>query len=219
MTALNIISGIVGQLNLNDTGEEAINIMNVYHVKHLPIVQDDELVGLISEDEILNNNLEEQLSTYRLPLFKPYTLETDHLFETMQKMALNKLTTIPVLDKEMKYVGLITMEDVLSVFGESYSFKESGSIIILQTTRSNYSLGEIAMITESEGYFILSSFLTANLDSTEIFVTIKVNSHEISKLIRAFQRHDYTVSGAFSEQEYVDSLKERYDSLMNYLSI
>jgi CBS domain-containing protein len=137
----------------------------------------------------------------------------------MQKMALNKLTVIPVVDRDMKYMGLITMEDVLNVFGDSYSFKESGSIIILQTTITNYSLGEIAMIAESEGYTILTSFLTTNLDSTEIFVTIKVNSHDISKLIRAFQRRDYIISGAFSEEEYVDSLKERYDSLMNYLSI
>ena len=185
MTASNIISSIVGPLSLKDTGEEALNIMNVYHVKHLPIVEDKELVGLISEDEILNNNLEETLSSYKLPLFKPYSSETDHLFETMQKMALNKLTTIPVLSKEMVYQGLITMEDMLGVFGESYSFKESGGIIILQTTRSNYSLGEIAMIVESEGYFVLSSFLTSNLDSTEIFVTIKVSSHEITKLLEA----------------------------------
>jgi CBS domain-containing protein len=219
LIASNIISAIVGPLSIHDTGEEAINIMNVYHVKHLPIVNNNELIGLISEDEILNNNLEEKLETNRLPLFKPYSLEGDHIFETMQKMALNKLTVIPVVDRDMKYVGLITMEDVLNVFGDSYSFKESGSIIILQTTITNYSLGEIAMIAESEGYSILTSFLTTNLDSTEIFVTIKVNSHDISKLIRAFQRRDYIISGAFSEEEYVDSLKERYDSLMNYLSI
>lgn len=219
MTALNLISGIVGPLHTRDTGEEAINIMNVYHVKHLPIVDNHDLIGIISEDEILNNNLEEKLENYKLPLYKPYTMETDHLFETMQKMALNKLTTIPVLNREMQYLGLITMEDVLNVFGESYSFKEAGSIIILQTTRTNYSLSVMAMIAESEGYSILSSFLTSNLDSTEIFVTLKVNSYEISRLIRAFQRHDYVVSGAFSAEEYVDSLKERYDSLMNYLSI
>lgn len=219
MTAINIISSIVGPLSMNDTGEDAINIMNVYHVKHLPIVENSELAGIISEDDILNNDLEEKINTYKLPLFRPYSYDTDHLFETMQKMALNKLTTIAVVDKEMKYLGLITIEDVLNVFGESYSFKESGSIIILQTTRTNYSLSEIAMITEAEGFLILTSFLTTNLDSTEIFVTLKVNSHEISKLISAFQRHDYVISGAFSEEEYVDSLKERYDSLMNYLSI
>lgn len=219
MTAANILSNIVGPLNPKDTGEEAINIMNVYHVKHLPIVQGDEYIGLISEDDILNHDLDEKINTYRLSIFMPYGAENDHPFDIMQKMALNKLTVIPVLDKEMKYKGLITMEDVLSFFGESYSFKEPGSIVIIETDRKKYSLGEIAMIAESEGYSILSSFITKDLDSTIIYVTIKVNDKDINRLVSAYQRHSYIISGAYSEQEYIDSLKERYDSLMNYLSL
>ncbi|HRD07593.1 MAG: CBS domain-containing protein [Saprospiraceae bacterium] len=219
MIARNVISSLLGPLKNTDTGEEAINIMNVYHVKHLPIVVGTELLGLISEDDILNHDLDETLGTYKLSLVNPYCQENDHLFEVMQKMALNRLTTIPVVDGSNQYLGLISIEDVFNFFGESYAFKEPGSIIILETDRSKYSLSEIARICESEGILIFSSFVTANLDSTILYVTLKLNTFEVSRLVNAFQRYDYTVSGAFSEDEYIDTLRERYHSLMNFLSI
>ena len=213
------MSDLLGPLKTSDTGEEAINIMHVYHVKHLPIVDNHELEGLISEDDILNHDLDKAIGTYKLSLVNPFCQEGDHLFEVMQKMALNKLTTIPVIDATNRYLGLVTIEDVFNFFGDSYAFKEPGSIIILETDRSKYSLSEIARICESEGILIFSSFVTSNLDSTSLYVTLKLNTFDVTRLVNAFQRYDYTVSGAFAEDEYIDTLRERYQSLMNFLSI
>ncbi|MBK7219766.1 MAG: CBS domain-containing protein [Saprospiraceae bacterium] len=213
------MSDLLGPLKTSDTGEEAINIMHVYHVKHLPIVDNHELEGLISEDDILNHDLDKAIGTYKLSLVNPFCHEGDHLFEVMQKMALNKLTTIPVIDSTNRYLGLVTIEDVFNFFGDSYAFKEPGSIIILETDRSKYSLSEIARICESEGILIFSSFVTSNLDSTSLYVTLKLNTFDVTRLVNAFQRYDYTVSGAFAEDEYIDTLRERYQSLMNFLSI
>lgn len=213
------MSALLGPLKVTDTGEEAINIMNVYHVKHLPIVKDNELHGLISEDEILSHDMDQPIGSYKLSLVNPVCQEGDHLFEVMQKMALNKLTTIPVLNSSNQYMGLVSIEDVFNFFGDSYAFKEPGSIIILETDRNKYSLSEIARICESEGVLIFSSFVTSNLDSTILYVTLKLNTFDVSRLLNAFQRYDYIVSGAFSEDEYIDTLRERYQSLMNFLSI
>ncbi|MBK7010697.1 MAG: CBS domain-containing protein [Saprospiraceae bacterium] len=135
---------MLGPLKTSDTGEEAISIMNVYHVKHLPIVNHTELLGLISEDDILSHDLDAPIGSYRLSLVNPYCHENEHLFEVMQKMALNKLTVIPVVDQDNTFKGLVSIEDVVNFFGDSFAFKEPGSIIILETDRKNYSLSEIA---------------------------------------------------------------------------
>lgn len=79
------MSDLLGPLKTSDTGEEAINIMHVYHVKHLPIVDNHELEGLISEDDILNHDLDKAIGTYKLSLVNPFCHEGDHLFEVMQK--------------------------------------------------------------------------------------------------------------------------------------
>lgn len=219
MIAKNILSNLLAPLRLTDKGEEVIHIMNVYHVKHLPVVEKDDLIFLISEDDVLSNDMEAEIGTYHRSHLVLNSLEDDHLFEIMQKMSANKLTVIPVVNKDNKYLGMITLEDLLSFFGDSYSFKEPGSIILLETDKLNYSLGEVAQIAESEGISIISSFVTSNPDTTMLLLTLKVNTFDIGKLINAYQRYDYNILGTFTENEYVDILKERYDSLMHYLSI
>jgi hypothetical protein len=77
----------------------------------------------------------------------------------------------------------------------------------------------VSRIAESEGVLIFFSFVNANQDNSILYVTLKLNTFDITRVVNAFQRYEYTINAAFSEEEYIDALKERYDSLMKYLSI
>ena len=134
-------------------------------------------------------------------------------------MALYGLTLIPVLDDEDNYMGSVVLEDLLKFYAESFSFSEPGSILVIDTTRRDYSLSEIARIAESENATILAAFITKNPNSEGIKVTLKLNSLELSRVAAAFERYDYQVSGKFTENDYEDALKSRYDALMKYLDI
>lgn len=219
MIASELISHLVMPLMTSDTGEEALTLMGINHVKHLPIVNESQLLGLISEEDILTHDVDEPIGSYQLSLVRPYAYEEEHLFEVMSKMAHNNLSVIPVVDAQENYKGLITQEDLLQYYASSFSFKEPGSIIILETNKRQYSLAEISRIIESEDASILSSFLTSEDESTNVTVTIKVNRQDISRIISALERYDYHVKGKFSEQEYFDELKDRYDALMTYLNV
>ena len=219
MIASQLISSLIMPLVTSDTGEEAITLMSINHVKHLPIVNDTQLLGLISEADILSHNMDESIGSYQLSLVRPYAYESDHLFEVMSKMASNHLTVIPVVDSEENYKGLITQEDLLQFYASSFSFTEPGSIIVLETNKREYSLAEISRIIEGEDAAILSSFLTSDDESTSVLVTIKINRQDNGRIIAALERFDYEVKGTFSEFEYIDELKERYDALMSYLNV
>ena len=219
MIASELISDIVSPLRTSDSGEDALIVMHINHVKHLPIVNDTMLLGVISEDDILSNEVNEPIGSYRLSLIRPFAYEWEHLFEVMSKMALNKLTVIPVIDEKEIFKGLITQEDLLQYYASSFSFTEPGSIIILEMNRIQYSLAEISRIIEAENASILSCFLTSAEDSTLVTVTVKVNKQDISSIISALHRYDYYIKGSFAEKEYVDELKERYDALMTYLNV
>ena len=134
-------------------------------------------------------------------------------------MAENKLNVIPVLDDDENYMGLITQEELLQFYGNSFSFKEPGSIIVLETTKRQYSLAEISSIIENENGAILSSFLTSVDDTHNILITLKVNKLDIQRITSALERYEYIIKATYTEQEYVDSLKDRYDLLMNYLDV
>ena len=219
MIASRLISDIVTPIKTSETGSSAINHMAVYHVRHLPIVNNEQFLGLVSEEEIYDNDIDEAVGSYRLSMVRPYCKEDEHIFEVMQKMALFKLSLIPVLDDKEHYKGSVVLEDLLMYYAESFSFKEPGSILVVETSRRDYSLSEIARIAESEGATILASFVTINPDSSNIVVTLKVNTMELSRLGQSFERFGYDISGKFTEDDFEDQLQSRYESLMRYLNV
>ena len=219
MIAGNLISNVIIPLRTSDTGDDALAIMADFYVKHLPIVNNEQLLGTISEDDILENDVQEAVGSYSLSMHRPYVKENDHIYEVMRIMAEYNLTVIPVVDFEDNYKGLIAQDDLLRYFANTGSFKEPGSIIVLEMGKRDYSLSEISRIVESEGATVLSSFITTNLDSTQVDVTVKVNRQNIQSIIATLQRFEYDIKASFNEVEYLESLQERYDALMSYLNV
>ena len=193
--------------------------MHVYHVKHMPIVNQKQLLGTISEEDILNQDMDEAIGSYGLSLVRAYVEIDAHLFEIMSKMAEYHLTTIPVLGRDDEYMGAITQESLILFYAETFSFKEPGSILVLEIPKRDYSLAEISRIIEAEGVAILISFLTSDKDSQMVIVTLKINTQDAQHTIATLQRHEYHIRASFSEEAYFDGLKERYDSLMAYLNV
>ena len=219
MIAKTLVSNEIIPLRTSDSGNEALSIMNEFGVRHLPIVNNKQLLGLISEDDILNFDVEEAVGSYKLSITRPYVKSSDHLYEVLRLVSDHRLTTIPVVDDENQYLGLISQEDLLRFFSSIGSIKEPGSIIVLEMGKRDYSLAQLARIVESENAVILSSFITSDINSTQIDVTLKINRPEIHNLIASFERFDLHVKASFQEATYFDTLKDRFDSLMSYLNV
>lgn len=219
MIAKTLVSNEIIPLRTSDTGSEALAIMNEFGVRHLPIVNNKQLLGVVSEDDILNFDVAEPVGSYSLSLYRPYVQESDHLYEVIRVLAEQRLTLMPVINDDDEYVGLVSQEELLHYFAKIGSFTESGSILVLELNRRDYSLVEIARIVESEGAAILSSFVTSNLDNLMIDITLKINRPDLQNIIATFDRFDYTIKASFSEAQFNDSMKERYDMLMTYLNV
>jgi CBS domain-containing protein len=219
MIASELISQILSPLRTSDTGEQALAMMSIYHVKHLPIVNNEELLGTISEEDVLSGNMDEPIGSYGLSLSRAHANLNDHLFEVMGKMADFKLTAIPVVDDHNVYLGVITQEELMQFYARSFSFAEPGSILVLEMEKRNYSLAEISRLIEGEDIKILSTFLTKSPNSEEVYVTLKISSGDAQRAKATLERHDYLVKASFLEESYVDDLNEHYDALMHYLNV
>lgn len=219
MIAETLISQAIVPLRTSDTGQEALNMMDDFYVKHLPIVNNQQLLGVVSEDDIFNFDVNEAVGSYSLSLVRPYVKRKDHLYEVMRILALNQLTVVPVVDYNDNYVGVITLEDLLRQFASTTPFSEPGSILVLEMNRRDYTLAEIARIIESEGAHILSCFVSSFPNSTLLEVTLKIDRQSIQSIIATFERFDYQIKASFNETEYLDSLKERYDAFIAYLNV
>ncbi|MEP7127508.1 MAG: CBS domain-containing protein [Chitinophagales bacterium] len=220
MKAAALVSKSISPLKTSDTGASALHLMNVFHVSHLPIVNENQLIGLISEEDILNAHGEEDpIGTLPVSLIRPFIHDSEHMFEVLKMASELRLTVIPVTDKEENYLGLITRTDLLNYFAEQTDILEPGGIIVLELHVKDYSLSEIVRIIESNHVKILCLFAGTDYDTSRMELTIKVNNTDLQPIISDLTRYNYTVKETFQEAEYFDNLKERYDSLMNYLNI
>lgn len=220
MKALELISKNIPSLKTSDSGATALRLMSEFHVRHLPIVNENQLLGLISEEDILNTQgVEEAIGSLPLSFMRPFIKDHEHLFEVMKVAAEFRLTTIPVIDNDENYLGSITRDELLNYFAAEAGILEPGGIIVIEVNVKDYTLAEIIRIIEQQEAKILGSFTKTNSELNKVQITIKINHPDLQPIIAALARYNYVVKETFTEPEYFDNLKERYDSLMNYLNI
>lgn len=220
MTAHSLIALDIPSLSVEQTGREAFHLLSDYHVKHLPVVEDGKLVGLLSEEDIFNHKLSDPIKLFDLSLLRRFAVnEHEHVFEVMRLMGDHRLTVIPVVDDEGSYVGLISQNDLLRYFANTASFTESGAVLVMEMPRRDYSLATITRIVEENDVKVLNAFVTSASDPDNVEVTLKLNRHDLSRVVASLERHNYEVKDMFGELEHADGLRDRYDSLMNYLNV
>lgn len=220
MIAKQLISDIISPLSLSDTPAIALSWMDDSRLSHLPIVDNKEFIGLISEQDIFQlNDFDTEFSKLNLTPERPYILEYQHIFDVFKLIFEHKITVLPVLDDNKHYVGCITYQCIIEKFASISSIDNPGGVIVLEMSLNDYSASEIAQIVESNDAKILSMFVTSHSDSTRLEVSIKINKIEIGPIIQTLNRYDYTIKASYMEDEDLDDLKERYDSFMKYLSI
>jgi acetoin utilization protein AcuB len=220
MTAQDLISVFLLPLKKTDTVAMALNMMEENKVSHLPVVDEPDYLGLISEAQLLgaeNDNLKIDNLCSGLP--KPAIQEHEHYYYVLNLMTAQRLSVLPVLNRELHYSGLISAERLLVELADALSVRNPGGIMILEINQNDYNLSEIARIVESNDAKILSLSVKTSPNSTKMEITIKLNRLNLEPVIQTFNRYDYVISYYFGENEKNENLlRERYDLLLRYLN-
>lgn len=221
MVAKDLISEVVPSLRTSDSGQTALNWMEIFRLSHLPIVNNLDFLGLISDNDIYDmNQPEEPIGNHPLTLIKPFVTAEKHLFEVIGLASRLKLTVVPVLDNKNHYKGVITTNDLVRYLAGISSMDQPGGIIVLEVIERDYSLSQIAQIVESNDVRVLSMYITSPPESTRLEVTIKVNTYDLVSVIRTFERYNYEVKTWVTTDDSMDRFySERFDLLMKYLNI
>jgi len=221
MIAEELINHMIPPLKPSDDGHKAIVWMDEFRCNHLPVVNDGELLGFISEEIILeSNDIEKKVAEFDL-VGKNATVELNsHFYDILRVAGENKLQIVAAVDEHGKYEGVITVQEIMTSFAQTASVQMPGSILVLSIDLIDYSLAEIARFVEENNAKIISSNIVEDaLDKGKIKATIKINKQEISRIVATLERFGYTVIGRYQEQEPEDGGKDRIDMLMRYLDI
>lgn len=219
MTAKSAIEESVPYLKITDSVGFALELMEEFKVEHLPVLDNKKLLGVVSEQQLLDSSEEVMLQEIGFP-FTPIAINQNlHLFDAMRIGYESMSSILPVTNNKGEYIGLISPKSLLIKLSEFNFAKELGGIFIIETEAHDYSVAEIARLVESNKANILSLATAKLSDMGKIQVTIKVNTLDLTYILATFERYDYNIVAVFHQAEQIDQLKERYDSLMNYLNV
>lgn len=219
MIAKFAIEESIPYLKIGDTVEFALDLMEEFKQEHLPVLREKELVGVVSEQQLLETEGVETLEDLAFPLIKVAVNEHAHLFDAMKAGFESRSSVLPVINKEGYYIGLISPRSLLIKLSDFNFVRETGGIFVIEVPAQDYSLAEISRLVESNKASVLS-IATAPLDNKEYLqVTVKVSTLDLTYIIATLERYNYTVSNIFHQAEQIDQLKERYDALMHYLNV
>ncbi|MBL4746703.1 MAG: CBS domain-containing protein [Flavobacteriaceae bacterium] len=205
-------------LSLNDGVEKAIEIFRNQPISHLPIVENDQLIGLISESDIhaIDTDTIIRDSSHLLDTF--FADITTDVLELLKCFTINESNILPVLNKKQQYIGYFELNDILELCYNTPFLSEQGLTLIIEKATKDFSFSEISQIVESNKATLLGVFITEHKGEI-IQIGVKFHSEEINEVIQSFRRYDYKVITEHKDDYYLETLKERSDYLRKYLSI
>jgi acetoin utilization protein AcuB len=219
MTSAELITNHITPLENTATIGEALELMNDYHVRELPVVNDNTFIGLLCFDDIENLSKEITVAECASLYKHVFVNASDFFLVPLRKMHQQQLTLLPVVEEEAQLKGVITEEEILQAASHYNAASEPGGIIILQVSLNDFSISEIGRIVESNNARIIHLNTWADAATGQLMVSVKVNKNDIQDILASFERYQYNVLQYFGENLSEEELKINYDHLMNYLNI
>ncbi|WP_199117044.1 CBS domain-containing protein [Pedobacter sp. ASV28] len=220
MFAAELISNTIPPLKTSDTVRKALERMSEFKLYHLPIVNEKQYLGLVSEEELMEiREQETAIGSLSLKILNSFVFENSHVYDVIRLFNQLQLSIVPVLDQQKNYLGLVSINSLLSYTANLFAVNEPGGIIVLSIGNRNNSLAHMSQIVEADNAQILSSYVSAFPESTRLEVTLKINKTELSSIVASFERYDYEVKAVFNNTNHDDDSLDRYNSFMNYLNV
>ena len=220
MLAQELSNNILPQLQLSDTVSKALQLMSDFKITHLPVVSEEKYLGLISEDDLLDEeNKKIAIEFFQNDFIQASVSFDKHFLDAVSVSNNYQTNVIPVVNEANELMGTIAGQALLAALGNFSGSNETGAVIVLEMERTRFAISELSRIVESDGAVILHLNITSKPDSPLLQVTIHLNKKEISTVIAAFERYDFTVTYYSGEVLFENEIDNNYRHLMNYLDI
>jgi acetoin utilization protein AcuB len=219
--AEDLINHMIPPIKGTDDAHKAIVWMEEFRCNYMPVVEDNKLLGFISEGIILETNeIEKTVKDFNLVGINCYVHLDTHFYDILKVAAENKLQLVAVLNDDQSYCGVITVQDTLTSFAQTAAVQMPGGILVLAMNHQDYSLSEISRLIEENHAKILSSIVKEDpLDPMKLRLTLKINQVDLSRIVATLERFSYKVIGRYQETKPAPGERDRIDMLLRYLDI
>lgn len=215
-----IISNDIPKATSEHFPEQVLSWMDDFKISHIPYFVNGEYSMLLTESQLFD--FEPMLpigKQIKNTVFCPFCTENQHILEIIPIFSKNRLSLLPVLSEDKKYLGVLLADELFFAFGATFS-DFTGAIIKLEVAARDYTLTQIAQIVESDDVKILQLFTETESDSEKLNITLKLHGERIQGVVQTFIRYGYNVKEIYGQQnEDTTGMQDRYDLLMNFLNL
>jgi acetoin utilization protein AcuB len=178
------------------TVADAINLMKRHSIRHLPVVEEGELVGWVTERDIREAylaSLIEQVSMGDIMIKDPVTVSPEaNLEEAAELLYRHGIGGLPVVAKG-KLVGVITAADIMAAFIEVMGILRESSRIDVLLGGKPHALENVSKIIRGHGSEIISVGMSAHEDRTKRVYYLRLTKCDVHALAKKIEAGGYKV--------------------------
>jgi acetoin utilization protein AcuB len=176
--------------------EEAAALMKEFDIRHLPVVNNDRLIGLITEGDLrgaIFPAMLEDLAVEDLMVGKPITVRPETTLEEAARLVYrNKIGCLPVIDGDRRLLGIVTVADMLAALIEVMGFLYASSRLDLILPERPEALEEACRIIQKQKGSIIGISLT-ELKKDQPVHLFRLRKTDLDPIVRELEESGYRV--------------------------
>ena len=174
---------------------DALKLMKDKKIRRLPVVENDKLVGIVTEKDLLYASpsmattldiwelhyLLSKLKVKEIMTKEVITVkENESIVKAALKMSENKVGALPVLNEKGELVGIITETDIFKIFIEMLGAKRNGIRYTFETEDRPGLIKDLSKIVYDSGGSIIS-FVTVPIENGRYMISFKARNLDVGK--------------------------------------
>jgi acetoin utilization protein AcuB len=177
--------------------QDCVDLMKAHSIRHLPVVQDQKLIGFVTEGglrQIFLASLIEELELEDVMIREPITVTPDTDIEEAAKIIYyNKIGGLPVVDEQDHLVGIITVTDIMIAFIELMGVLKSSSRIDVVLGDEPEAFEKVSSLIRSRGGQIISVGISGDRWSPRRIHFFRLGKCDVEHIARHLEKAGYEV--------------------------
>lgn len=177
---------------------EAIRLMRQHSIRHLPVVEGEDLIGLVTAGDLRELILPSMVETIYLDevmITKPITVSPDtHVDTAARTIFENKIGGLPVVEGR-RLVGIITVTDILKAFIDIMGVLTASSRVDVVLAERPEAFEEVSRLIATHGAEIISVGIQNRPDGRKVYF-FRLAQCDTAPIVASLESHGHSVIAA-----------------------
>lgn len=175
--------------------DEALGIMSAHDVRHLPVVDNGTLVGLVTDTQLRSAwfpSLLEEVIVREVMSDNPFTIDQDStVYEAARLLYNHKLTGLLVLSQG-KLAGIITLADILGLFVSLLGLLTDSCRVDVAIKPQKDSLDKVHLLIRDAGGEVVSVALLSSEPTRRVY-SFRLEKTDLEPIVQALKKAGHEV--------------------------